>query len=118
MFAIETFGSTGRGYIVDDVSLCFCICLFIFKPILLFNSVTHMRDKLTKKQVGIYGYGLSYSAPSNPPLTLSTAKRLHKTIRENFGTIVFCRRYLERLGVEKYLAGVSSLSLKLEGFAQ
>ncbi|KAH6617975.1 peptidase M24, structural domain-containing protein [Chaetomium sp. MPI-SDFR-AT-0129] len=77
VFAIETFGSTGRGYIVDDV--------------------------------GIYGYGLSYSAPSNPPLTLSTAKRLHKTIREKFGTIVFCRRYLERLGVEKYLAGMNHL---------
>jgi methionyl aminopeptidase len=40
------------------------------------------------------------------PVSLSSAKRLHKTIRENFGTIVFCRRYLERLGVEKYLAGV------------
>lgn len=27
-------------------------------------------------------------------------------INDNFGTIVFCRRYLERLGVDRYLAGV------------
>jgi len=77
VFAIETFGSTGRGYTVDDV--------------------------------GVYGYGLNYDAPLNVPVSLSSAKRLHKTIRENFGTIVFCRRYLERLGVEKYLAGMNHL---------
>ncbi|KAK3303560.1 peptidase M24, structural domain-containing protein [Chaetomium strumarium] len=77
VFAIETFGSTGRGYIVDDV--------------------------------GVYGYGLNNDAPLNVPVSLSSAKRLHKTIRENFGTIVFCRRYLERLGVEKYLAGMNCL---------
>lgn len=41
-------------------------------------------------------------------LALSSAKRLYKTIKENFGTIVFCRRYLDRLGEERYLAGVSS----------
>ena len=57
----------------------------------------------------MYGYGLNHNAPLNVPVSMSSAKRLHKTIRENFGTIVFCRRYLERLGVEKYLAGVSSL---------
>ncbi|KAK3900902.1 hypothetical protein C8A05DRAFT_45352 [Staphylotrichum tortipilum] len=77
VFAIETFGSTGRGYIVDDV--------------------------------GVYGYGLHHNAPLNVPVSLSSAKRLHKTIRENFGTIVFCRRYLERLGVERYLAGMNHL---------
>jgi methionyl aminopeptidase len=64
---------------------------------------------LTPEQVGVYGYGLNHNAPLNVPVSLASAKRLHKTIRENFGTIVFCRRYLERLGVEKYLAGVSFL---------
>jgi methionyl aminopeptidase len=77
VFAIETFGSTGRGYIVDDV--------------------------------GVYGYGLNHDAPLRVPVPMSSAKRLHKTIRENFGTIVFCRRYLERLNVEKYLAGMNCL---------
>jgi hypothetical protein len=61
--------------------------------------------------MGIYGYGLHHDAPLNVPVSLSSARRLHKTIRENFGTIVFCRRYLERLGVEKYLAGVGLLFL-------
>ncbi|KAL2134999.1 hypothetical protein VTI74DRAFT_10134 [Chaetomium olivicolor] len=77
VFAIETFGSTGRGYIVDDV--------------------------------GVYGYGLNHNRPLDVPVSLTSAKRLHKTIRENFGTIVFCRRYLERLGVERYLAGMNHL---------
>lgn len=61
-------------------------------------------------QIGIYGYGLNHDAPLKAPLPMSSAKRLHKTIRENFGTLVFCRRYLDRLGLDKYLAGVSSLS--------
>ncbi|EXJ94033.1 methionyl aminopeptidase [Capronia coronata CBS 617.96] len=77
VFAIETFGTTGRGYIRDDV--------------------------------GIYGYGLKQDAPLTTSLPLASAKRLHKTIRENFGTLVFCRRYLERLGVERYLAGMNCL---------
>jgi methionyl aminopeptidase len=94
VFAIETFGSTGRGYIVDDVSLLLGLTWWGF---------------LTAEQVGVYGYGLNHDAPLRAPVTMTSAKWLHKTIRENFGTIVFCRRYLERLGVEKYLAGVSRL---------
>ncbi|KAL3456505.1 MetAP 2-2 [Aspergillus heterothallicus] len=77
IFAIETFGSTGRGYIHDDV--------------------------------GVYGYGKSYDAPSHVSLPLASARSLWKTINENFGTIVFSRRYLERLGTERYLAGMNSL---------
>ncbi|ROT36114.1 peptidase M24A, methionine aminopeptidase [Sodiomyces alkalinus F11] len=77
VFAIETFGTTGRGYIRDDV--------------------------------GIYGYGLNHDAPLAGSLPLASAKRLHKTIRENFGTLVFCRRYLDRLGMERYLAGMNCL---------
>jgi methionyl aminopeptidase len=75
VFAIETFGTTGRGFIQDDT--------------------------------GIYGYGLNVDAPLSASLPLSSARRLHKTIRDNFKTLVFNRRYLERLGVDKYLAPVS-----------
>ncbi|KAL4884440.1 MetAP 2-2 [Aspergillus karnatakaensis] len=77
VFAIETFGSTGRGAIHDDV--------------------------------GVYGYGKSYDAPSHVSLPLASARNVWKTINENFGTIVFCRRYLDRLGLERYLAGMNSL---------
>ncbi|OAL31289.1 methionine aminopeptidase 2-1 [Fonsecaea multimorphosa] len=79
VFAIETFGTTGRGCVVDDA--------------------------------GVYGYGLNHDAPLGATsLPLASARRLQKTIRENFGTLVFCRRYLERLGVERYLAGVSTVT--------
>ena len=63
--------------------------------------------------MGVYGYGLNHDAPLAVPLPLSSAERLHKTIRENFGTLVFCRRYLDRLGMDKYLAGVSTPNLAL-----
>ncbi|KAL2216106.1 methionine aminopeptidase 2-like protein [Thermoascus aurantiacus ATCC 26904] len=76
IFAIETFGSTGKGYFRDGV--------------------------------GVYGYGKNPDAP-NVPLNLSSARSLLKTINENFGTIVFCRRYLDRLGLDKYLVGMNSL---------
>lgn len=66
-----------------------------------------LADKKSQQE-GIYGYGLDDSTTVNVSgLALSSAKRLYKTIKENFGTIVFCRRYLDRLGQEKYLAGVS-----------
>jgi methionyl aminopeptidase len=39
-------------------------------------------------------------------LRLSSAKSLLNVINKNFGTLPFCRRYLDRLGQEKYLLGV------------
>ncbi|KAM5351106.1 hypothetical protein ACJ41O_003829 [Fusarium nematophilum] len=77
IFAIETFGTTGRGILLDDV--------------------------------GVYGYKLDHDAPRQVNLPFASANRLHKVIKENFGNIVFCRRYLERLGVERYLAGLNCL---------
>lgn len=83
IFAIETFGSTGRGSIRDAP--------------------------------GIYGYGLSSSASQNSSsanrhdLHHASARSLLKVIEENFGTLVFSRRYLERLGVEKYHLGMKTL---------
>ncbi|KXH50419.1 methionine aminopeptidase [Colletotrichum simmondsii] len=77
IFAIETFGTTGRGKLYDDV--------------------------------GIYGYKLDYDAPAQVKLPFASANRLYKTIKEQFGSIVFCRRYLDRLGLDRYLAGLKSL---------
>jgi methionyl aminopeptidase len=50
---------------------------------------------------------LQHDAPKQVKLPFTSANKLYKIIREQFGTIVFCRRYLERLGVDRYLAGVS-----------
>ena len=58
------------------------------------------------KQAGIYGYGRNAEV-SGANLQLSSAKSLLKTIDANFGTLVFSRRYLERLGVKHYHLGVS-----------
>ncbi|KAF2118259.1 methionine aminopeptidase 2-like protein [Lophiotrema nucula] len=76
IFAIETFGTTGKGYMRDDV--------------------------------GVYGYGRKENV-STAGLHLSSAKSLLKTIDENFGTLVFSKRYLERLGAKHYHLGMRSL---------
>ncbi|KAI1808878.1 peptidase [Daldinia bambusicola] len=73
VFAIETFGSTGNGYVHDE------------------GEVSH--------------YALRSDAPK-VDLRLSSAKSLLNVIKKNFGTIPFARRYLDRLGQEKYLLGV------------
>ncbi|KAJ5103360.1 hypothetical protein N7532_003889 [Penicillium argentinense] len=73
IFALETFGSTGRGF--------------------------------TREGPGVYGYGKDPFAPSKIAAPLATARSLYRTINDNFRSIVFARRYLERLGVERYLAG-------------
>ncbi|RMJ26274.1 hypothetical protein PHISP_02851 [Aspergillus sp. HF37] len=73
IFAIETFGTTGRGRMIDGP--------------------------------GVYGYGRDPDAPKKVTSPLASARSLYRTINDNFGSLVFCRRYLERLGVERYLAG-------------
>nr|C5P8Q4.2 RecName: Full=Methionine aminopeptidase 2; Short=MAP 2; Short=MetAP 2; AltName: Full=Peptidase M [Coccidioides posadasii C735 delta SOWgp] len=75
-YAIETFGSTGKGFVRDDM------------------EVSH--------------YAKVPDAP-NVPLRLSSAKNLLNVITKNFGTLPFCRRYLDRLGQEKYLLGLNNL---------
>lgn len=76
IFAIETFGSTGRGYVTDDM------------------ETSH--------------YAKKADAP-NVALRVSSARSLLNTINKNFGTLPFCRRYLDRLGHEKYLLGLNNL---------
>ena len=76
IFAIETFGSTGRGYVQDDM------------------EVSH--------------YAMRPDAP-NVPLRVTSARSLLNVIKKNFGTLPFCRRYLDRLGQEKYLLGLNNL---------
>lgn len=75
-FAIETFGSTGKGYVRDDM------------------ETSH--------------YARKADAP-NVALRVSSARTLLNSITKNFGTLPFCRRYLDRLGHEKYLLGLNNL---------
>jgi len=63
MYAIETFGTTGRGYIVEDL------------------ECSH--------------YMKNFHAP-HVPLRLPRAKKLLNHVSKTFGTLAFCRRWLER----------------------
>ena len=78
VFAIETFGSTGNGYVHEE------------------GEVSHYAKRGDAAKVD---------------LRLSSAKSLLSVINKNFGTLPFCRRYIDRLGQDKYLLGVSSGSV-------
>ncbi|KAF9787077.1 methionine aminopeptidase 2-like protein [Thelephora terrestris] len=75
-YAIETFGSTGRGHVIED------------------GECSH--------------YAKIAHAP-NVPLKLTSAKTLLRTITKEFGTLPFCRRYLDRVGESKYLLALTNL---------
>jgi methionyl aminopeptidase len=75
-FAIETFGSTGKGYVHDE------------------GEVSHYSKRTDVGHV---------------PLRLNSAKSLLATIDKHFGTLPFCRRYLDRIGEDKYLLALNNL---------
>jgi methionyl aminopeptidase len=63
IYAIETFGSTGRGYVIEDM------------------ECSH--------------YMKNFDAP-HVPLRMQSSKKLLGHINKTFGTLAFCRRWLER----------------------
>ncbi|KAK3797864.1 hypothetical protein RRG08_052463 [Elysia crispata] len=76
VYAIETFGSTGKGHVHDDM------------------ETSHYMKNF---EVG------------HVPLRLAKSKQLLNVINQNFGTLAFCRRWLDRLGQTKYLMGLKNL---------
>jgi len=78
-YAIETFGSTGKGYVHEDME-----CSHYMKNF----DVGHV------------------------PLRLQKSKQLLNTINKNFGTLAFCRRWLDRLGESRYLMALKDLGEK------
>lgn len=75
-FAIETFGSTGKGYVREDY------------------ECSHYMKNFDAGHV---------------PLRLPRARSLLATIDREFGTLAFCRRFLDRVGETKYLMGLKAL---------
>ncbi|KII65045.1 Methionine aminopeptidase 2 [Thelohanellus kitauei] len=75
-YAIETFASTGKGFVNDE------------------GDVSHYMQR----------YGAD---PRN--IKYPKAKPLYHVINNNFGTLAFCRRWLDRLGESKYLLNLRSL---------
>lgn len=78
LYAIETFASTGKGLVHEDM------------------ECSH--------------YMRNYNGPVAPTIRLPKAKSLLATINKNFGTLAFCRRYLDRLGEEKYVMALKHLT--------
>lgn len=63
IYAIETFGSTGRGYVIEDM------------------ECSHYMKRFDCPHV---------------PLRMQSSKKLLSHINKTFGTLAFCRRWLER----------------------
>jgi methionyl aminopeptidase len=75
-YAIETFGSTGRGLVHDDM------------------ETSHYMKR--------YDAGFV-------PLRVARSKQLLHVIDKSFGTLAFCRRWLDRLGQTRYLLALKDL---------
>ncbi|KAF5288158.1 hypothetical protein FQR65_LT12085 [Abscondita terminalis] len=75
-YAIETFGSTGKGVVHDDMD-----CSHYMK-----------------------NFDMPYV-----PLRLNSSKGLLNTINKNFGTLAFCKRWLDRAGATKYQMALKDL---------
>jgi len=76
LYAIETFGSTGKGRVIEDL------------------ECSH--------------YMKEFDAPRTA-LRTQSAKELLNVINKSFGTLAFCRRWLDRLGQARYLMALKSL---------
>uniref|UniRef100_A0A8C6V1R3 Methionine aminopeptidase 2 n=1 Tax=Neogobius melanostomus TaxID=47308 RepID=A0A8C6V1R3_9GOBI len=94
-YAIETFGSTGRGAVHDDME-----CSHYMKNF----KVGHVPIRFVLSKISLviaFSHALFRRLPR--------AKHLLNVINENFGTLAFCRRWLDRLGETKYLMALKNL---------
>lgn len=83
IFAIETFGTTGRGYMIEDL------------------ECSHYMKRFECPHV---------------PLRLNNSKKLLSHINKTFGTLAFCRRWLDRAdGGSTFLHGGSGKQEKYMG---
>nr|CAI5853043.1 unnamed protein product [Callosobruchus analis] len=75
-YAIETFGSTGKGMVHDDM------------------ECSHYMQNFDAQYV---------------PLRLQSSKNLLNVIKKNFGTLAFCKRWLDRAGATRYQMALKDL---------
>lgn len=76
VYAIETFGSTGKGWVNEDL------------------ECSHYMKVFEMDRV---------------PLRTKKSHELLKAIDQNFGTLAWCRRWIEDAGQEKYLMALKNL---------
>jgi len=78
VYAIETFGSTGKGYVHDDM------------------DCSH--------------YMIEYNHIDHPPQVRTPgARKFFHLLKKEFGTLAFCRRWIDRLGETRYLGHLKQL---------
>jgi methionyl aminopeptidase len=96
-YAIETFGSTGRGLVIEQGE-CSHYARVMAPPRVPLRCVRVARAQgwraLTRR--------------ARPRLT--SAKSLLASINRNFGTLPWCRRYLDRAGEKNYLLAVRTIA--------
>jgi len=76
--AIETFGSTGKGY-VNDLGEC--------SHYMIEKDLVNMR----------------------PQVRTTKARQLASKLKKNFGTLAWCRRWVDRLPEDRYLGALKQL---------
>ena len=76
-YAIETFATTGKGYVVED------------------GECSH--------------YMKVFDTDTKIPLRMKGAKQLMQAIDKQFGTLPFCRRWLDDCGQTRHLLGLKNL---------
>ena len=54
-------------------------------------------------------YMVNYFNPPSQTPRLARSKQLLQTINNNFGTLAFCKRYLDRIGETKYAMSLKNL---------
>lgn len=75
-YAIETFASTGKGYVIEDYECSHYMKIFDAQKV---------------------------------PLRVKSAKSLLHAIDQNFGTLAFCRRWLDDAGQTRHLMALKNL---------
>ena len=100
-FAIETFGSTGRGKVTEDM------------------ECSHDMKRFDGAHADIRYEAASDSIVCAQHLTccnmlmrwcrLPRARSLLNHINQTYGTLAFCRKWLDRAGETKYLMGLKNL---------
>ena len=96
-YAIETFGSTGRGYVHDDMETSHYMKNWDVSHVPLRYVSNWLNANFVQNTERGYCYRLAKS------------KQLLNVINQNFGTLAFCRRWLDRLDQTKYLMALKDL---------
>lgn len=95
IYAIETFGSTGRGEVHDDMD-CSHYMKNFDAPYVPLRQVKVCFCKVHYDNFFCF-------------LRLQSSKALLNVINKNFGTLAFCKRWLDRAGATKYQMALKNL---------